>query len=162
MERVALSVNGRSYNLQIEPYESLNHVLRERLDLTGTKKGCETGGCGSCTVVVSGKAVYSCMMYALQAVGKKVLTVEGLQSEQALNPLQRAFVENGGLQCGYCTPGFIMSAYALLQGNDEPTDSEIRDALIGNLCRCTGYVKIHKSVKAASEMKRRESELATV
>jgi len=140
--------------LEVEPHESLNQILRERLGLTGTKKGCDTGGCGSCTVLVDGRAVYSCMTYAVQLGGKNVVTIEGLQDQGRLAPLQQAFVEKGGLQCGFCTPGFIMSAYALLLANPNPTDSQIRDALIGNICRCTGYVKILDSVKAAASSKK--------
>lgn len=154
MEKVTLSVNGRSVVLDIAPHESLNHLLRERLGLTGTKRGCDTGGCGSCTVLLEGRAVYSCMTYAMQAAGKKVLTIEGLQDEKGLAPVQRAFVEEGGLQCGFCTPGFVMSAHALLLENPDPTDSQIRDALVGNICRCTGYVKILESVRAAAKMKK--------
>ncbi len=151
-------VNGRAYDLDVAPHESLNQVLRERLGLTGTKMGCDTGGCGSCTVAVDGKAVYSCMMFAFQAVGKSVVTVEGLQNEGQLHPIQQAFAENGGLQCGYCTPGFLMSAYALLLNKSEPTDSEIRDALVGNICRCTGYIKIIQSVKAGSKLRKPDVE----
>jgi aerobic carbon-monoxide dehydrogenase small subunit len=151
-EKIHILVNGRTYDVDIAPHESLNHVLREKLGLTGTKRGCDTGGCGSCTVAVDGRAVYSCMMFAYQAVGKSVVTVEGLQNEGELHPIQHAFAENGGLQCGYCTPGFLMSAYALLLNKSEPTDSEIRDALVGNICRCTGYIKIIQSVKAGSKL----------
>jgi carbon-monoxide dehydrogenase small subunit len=154
MEKVSLSVNGRPVALDIETHESLNHLLRERLGLTGTKRGCDTGGCGSCTVLLDGRAVYSCMTYAMQAAGRKVLTIEGLQDEKGLAPVQRAFVEEGGLQCGFCTPGFVMSAQALLLENPDPTDSQIRDALIGNICRCTGYVKILESVRAAANLKK--------
>jgi len=157
-EKLHILVNGRAYDLDIAPHESLNQVLRERLGLTGTKVGCDTGGCGSCTVVVDGKAVYSCMMLAFQAAGKSVVTVEGLQSDGQLHPLQQAFTENGGLQCGYCTPGFLMSAYALLLAKSEPTDSEIRDALVGNICRCTGYIKIIQSVKAGSKLRKPDVE----
>ncbi|HEV2138204.1 MAG TPA: (2Fe-2S)-binding protein [Nitrososphaerales archaeon] len=151
-EKMHILVNGRTYDVDMAPQESLNHVLREKLGLTGTKMGCDTGGCGSCTVVVDGRAVYSCMMFAYQAIGKSVVTVEGLQSDGELHPIQHAFVENGGLQCGYCTPGFLMSTYALLLNKSEPTDSEIRDALVGNICRCTGYIKIIQSVKAGSKL----------
>jgi aerobic carbon-monoxide dehydrogenase small subunit len=154
MAKTTLSVNGLLMELEVEPHESLNHVLRERLGLTGTKMGCDTGGCGSCTVLVDGKAVYSCMTYALQAEGKQVLTIEGLQDEAGLAPIQRAFVDKGGLQCGFCTPGFVMSAYALLLASGEPSDAQIRDALVGNICRCTGYVKIIDSVKAAASSKK--------
>ncbi len=157
MENVVISVNGLRYNLTLDPSESLNHVIRERLGLIGTKRGCETGGCGSCTVIVDGKAVYSCMMYAMQAVGKEVLTIEGLKGNSGeLHIIQRSFMEAGGLQCGYCTPGFIMSAKALLDSNPDPNLSEIKDALVGNLCRCTGYAKIFDSIAlAAKEMRRK-------
>lgn len=155
MTKVTMSVNGREFVADVEPYESLNELLRDRLGLTGTKSGCDTGGCGSCTVLVDGKAVYSCMTYAMQVIGRKVQTIEGLQDEAGLAPVQRAFVEEGGLQCGFCTPGFIMSAQALLLATPDPTEAQIRDALIGNLCRCTGYVKIVESVKAASKARPR-------
>lgn len=154
MAKVSLTINGRRLAVEAEPHESLNYLLRERLGLTGTKRGCDSGGCGSCTVLLDGKAVYSCMTYAMQAAGKEVVTIEGLQGEKELAPIQRAFVEEGGLQCGFCTPGFVMSSYALLLANPDPTDSQIRDALIGNICRCTGYVKILKSVKAAVRLKK--------
>ena len=150
MEEIVLKVNGQRHGLRIDPSESLNYVIRERLGLIGTKKGCETGGCGSCTVVVDGKATYSCMMYAMQALDREIMTVEGLVKNNELDMIQRSFIDVGGLQCGYCTPGFIMSAKALLDRNAEPTEFEIREALVGNLCRCTGYTKIFESVKAAS------------
>ncbi len=150
MEEIVLKVNGQRHGLAIDPSESLNYVIRERLGLIGTKKGCETGGCGSCTVVVDGKATYSCMMYAMQAVDREIMTVEGLVKNNELDIIQRSFIDIGGLQCGYCTPGFIMSAKALLDSTAEPTEFEIREALVGNLCRCTGYTKIFESVKAAS------------
>jgi carbon-monoxide dehydrogenase small subunit len=141
-------LNGEATSIQVEPYHTLNYVLREKLDLMGTKRGCETGGCGSCTVIVDGKAVYSCMMLAAKVNGSKVLTVEGLADKHAgdLDPVQRAFIEKGGLQCGYCTPGLIMSAKALLLANPRPSEAEIRDALVGNLCRCTGYTKVIEAV----------------
>jgi len=127
-------------------------VIRDKLGLTGTKKGCETGGCGSCTVIVDGRAVYSCMMYAMQAMGKEIQTIEGLQGELGeMHVVQKSFMEAGGLQCGYCTPGFIMSAKALLDRNPTPSDDEIKDALVGNLCRCTGYTKIFDSIRLASD-----------
>jgi len=152
MESISLSLNGIIYKLVIEPDESVNYVIRERVGLTGTKRGCETGGCGSCTVIVDGRAVYSCMMYAMQAQGKKITTIEGLQKGAELDPVQVSFMDKGGLQCGYCTTGFIMSSKALIQKNPNPTDEEIRDALVGNLCRCTGYTKIFESVRAAAEI----------
>jgi aerobic carbon-monoxide dehydrogenase small subunit len=150
MEKIVLSVNGRRHSITIEPSESLNFVIRERLGLIGTKFGCETGGCGSCTVIVDGKAIYSCMMYAMQAVRREVTTIEGLQSGSNIDPIQESFMDKGGLQCGYCTPGFIMSAKALMEKTPDPSEDEIRDALVGNLCRCTGYTKIFESVRAAA------------
>jgi len=146
-----LKINQIDYSLTVGPYESLNRVIRERLGLTGTKKGCDYGGCGSCTVLVDGRPVYSCMYPALRAEGKEVTTVEGLAKGDDLDPLQEAFVNYGGLQCGYCTPGFLMSARALLDRVAQPSDRDIRYALSGNLCRCTGYQKIFRAVKAASE-----------
>ena len=152
MENIVLNVNGQDYKLALEPGESLNHAIRERLGLIGTKRGCETGGCGSCTVMVDGMAVYSCMMYAMQAVGRKVTTVEGLQKfSSQLDVVQKAFMDAGGLQCGYCTSGFIMSAKALLGSNPEPSLAEVKDTLVGNLCRCTGYTKIFDALMLAAK-----------
>ena len=150
MPVLSFSLNGRKVSLSIDPPESLNFVIRERLGLIGTKRGCETGGCGSCTVIVDGKAVYSCMMYAMQVAGKGVTTIEGLQNGIQLDPIQESFMDHGGLQCGFCTTGFIMSSKALLDKNPQPTELDVRDALVGNLCRCTGYKKIFDSVLAAS------------
>ncbi len=146
-----LDVNGQKYSLEVSSWESLNTVIREHLGLIGTKRGCETGGCGSCTVLVDGQAVYSCMMYALQAAGKKVTTIEGLErTSSGLDSVQKSFMEAGGLQCGFCTPGFIMSARALIDSNPRPSEEEIKDAIVGNLCRCTGYKKIVDSIKLAA------------
>ncbi|MGI0079480.1 MAG: (2Fe-2S)-binding protein [Nitrososphaerales archaeon] len=161
MEAIVLKVNGIRHRLAIEPSESLNFVIRERLGLIGTKRGCETGGCGSCTVIVDSKATYSCMMYAMQAVGREIKTIEGLPEKNELDVVQKSFMEMGGLQCGYCTPGFLMSARALLDSNREPTDLEIRDALVGNLCRCTGYTKIFESIKAASRLEKSATSITT-
>ena len=159
MENVLLSINGLKYELTIDVSESLNHVIRERLGLIGTKKGCESGGCGSCTVMVDGRAVYSCMMYALQAAGHQITTVEGLQKNtNNLDVVQRSFMEAGGLQCGYCTSGFIMSSRALLDSNPDPTELEIREAIVGNLCRCTGYTKIFDSIKLAAKAMKQASQ----
>jgi aerobic-type carbon monoxide dehydrogenase small subunit (CoxS/CutS family) len=149
-QTVSFFLNGRKASVSIEPGESLNHVIRERLGLIGTKSGCETGGCGSCTVIVDGRAVYSCMMYAMQVSGKKISTIEGLQNGTQLDPLQESFMDHGGLQCGFCTTGFIMSSKALLDKNPHPSELDVRDALVGNLCRCTGYKKIFDSVLAAA------------
>ena len=148
---IELDVNGQKYSLEVSSWESLNTVIREYLGLIGTKRGCETGGCGSCTVLVDGQAVYSCMMYALQAAGKKVTTIEGLErTSSGLDSVQKSFMEAGGLQCGFCTPGFIMSARALIDSNPRPSEEEIKDAIVGNLCRCTGYKKIVDSIKLAA------------
>ncbi len=146
MEKIRIAVNGVKQEVEVEPWDSLNFVLRERLGLTGTKKGCDTGGCGACTVIIDGKVVYSCMTYAMKADGSKILTVEGLSRDGKLDPVQEAYKQHYGLQCGYCTPGFIMSTKALLDKNPEATEEEIREALVGNLCRCTGYTKIVEAV----------------
>ena len=157
METAALHINGEKISLSVEPFESLNFVIRERLGLIGTKRGCETGGCGSCTVIVDGKAVYSCMIYVMQCQDRKITTIEGLQKGSELDPVQVSFMDKGGLQCGFCTPGFIMASRALLDKTPHPSEAEIRDALVGNLCRCTGYKKIFDSVRAASEVTAKKS-----
>lgn len=133
----------------MKPYDTLNKVLRDYMGLTGTKRGCDYGGCGACTVIVNGKAVYSCMYPAIKAEGKEVLTIEGLSS-LGLHPLQRAFIEKHALQCGYCTPGFLMAAYALLRVNPNPSSDEILEAITGNLCRCGTYQNIIEAIKLAS------------
>lgn len=153
MKTISFYLNGRKTSLSVEPGESLNFTIRERLGLIGTKRGCETGGCGSCTVIVDVKAVYSCMMYSMQANGKDVTTIEGLQTGNELDPIQISYMDHGGLQCGFCTTGFIMSSKALLERNPHPSEEEVKDALVGNLCRCTGYKKIFDSIMAASERK---------
>jgi carbon-monoxide dehydrogenase small subunit len=146
---VELRVNGRTYTVNVEPYDSLNEVLRERLGLTGTKRGCDYGGCGSCTVLVNGKSVYSCMFPALRAENKEITTIEGLEKDGKMNPVQKAFVEENALQCGYCTPGLVMAAHALLLSNPSPKDEEIIDSISGNLCRCGVYPNIIKAIKKA-------------
>ena len=148
--KIKLTVNGQPHELEVEPDERLVDVLRERLELTGTKKGCEVGVCGACTVILDGKAVSSCLILALQADGKSVTTIEGIAEGAELHPLQKAFVEKGAIQCGFCTPGMVMSAKALLDENKHPDEQEIRKQLVGNLCRCTGYVKIVEAVRAAA------------
>ncbi|SVA86363.1 uncharacterized protein METZ01_LOCUS139217, partial [marine metagenome] len=145
-----LIVNGSTYTAEAEPSESLLDVLRERLGLTGSKIGCNEAECGSCTVIVDGLAMLSCVMLVGDARNKEVLTIEGLAADGELHPLQTAMINNGGIQCGYCTPGVIMSAYALLQEDPHPTSDEIRFALAGNICRCTGYNKIVESIQAAA------------
>jgi carbon-monoxide dehydrogenase small subunit len=147
---VSITINGTTYERDIEPRMLLVHFLRDELGLTGTKIGCDTSQCGSCTVHMDGRALKSCTLLAVQADGREITTIEGLGSNGALHPMQTSFWENHGLQCGYCTPGMIMATVALLNDNPNPTDAEIRHGLEGNLCRCTGYHNIVKAVKAAS------------
>lgn len=149
--KIAFKVNGRSYIEDIDPTFRLIDVLREKLGLTGTKEGCGEGECGSCTVILDGAAVCSCMVPAPQLEGKEVYTVESLAEDGQLDRLQKAFIKNGAIQCGYCTPGMLMSAKALLMKNPNPTEEEIKIALSGNLCRCTGYNQIVKAVKEAAD-----------
>jgi len=149
-----LTVNGRTVRMHIPPSLTLAELLRDRLNLTGTKVVCNHGECGSCTVVLDGRAVYSCHMLALDAAGKEVLTVEGLLEGENLHPLQEAFVKEDGLQCGFCTPGMVLAARDLLQRNPRPGREEIRRGLSGNLCRCTGYQKIVEAVAAAARRRR--------
>jgi len=148
--RIQLTVNGRRYEREVDAQTRLLDLLRESLHLTGTKEGCGEGECGACTVLIDGRAVNSCLVLALQADGADVLTIEGVADGDRLHPIQRAFVDAGGVQCGFCTPGFIMSTYALLRENPDPTNDEIRHALEGNLCRCTGYEKIVDAVRLAA------------
>ncbi len=145
-----LKVNDEEYRLEVELQEILLDIIRDKLNLTGTKRGCDTGDCGACTIIIDGKAVNSCLMLAIEADGKEILTIEGLARKGQLHPLQEAFVQYGAIQCGYCTPGMIMSAKALLDENSNPTEEEIRRAIAGNLCRCTGYIKIFQAIKACS------------
>ena len=149
--KISFIVNNKNYKLDVEPYETLNFILREKLELTGTKQGCDTGGCGSCTVILDGKAVYSCMTFGVKVNGSTILTIEGLKKNEILDPVQQSFVDNAALQCGYCTPGFVMSVKALLDENKNPDEDVIRDYLVGNICRCTGYTKIIKAVKDLSK-----------
>ena len=146
-----LNVNGRTHILLVRPDETLLDALRDRLHLTGTKEGCGEGDCGACTLQVDGRAVNACLLLAADAEGRDIRTVEGLVQDGNLNPVQEAFVDSGGIQCGFCIPGMIMSADALLRSNPDPSDQEIQEALAGNLCRCTGYIKIFQSVRAAAE-----------
>jgi aerobic carbon-monoxide dehydrogenase small subunit len=148
---VRLTVNGTEHSLQVEPRLLLVHALRDQLGLTGTHVGCDTSNCGACTVHLNGESVKSCTVLAVQADGAEVSTIEGLGSEDNLHPMQEAFWNNHGLQCGYCTPGMIMAATALLAENPDPTEAEVRHALEGNLCRCTGYHNIVKAVLDAAE-----------
>jgi carbon-monoxide dehydrogenase small subunit len=148
---ISVEVNGATYEREVEARRLLVHFIRDDLDLTGTHVGCDTGNCGACSVIVDGTLLKSCMMLAIQADGASIETVEGLGADGQLNPLQQAFGEHHALQCGYCTPGMLMSAKALLDENPEPTEGEIRRAIQGNICRCTGYVNIVEAIAAAAE-----------
>ena len=150
MPQVSITVNGKTRKAQAEPRTLLVHFLREQLNLTGTHIGCDTSQCGACTVLVDGRSAKSCTMFAVQADGSDVVTIEGLAKNGELHALQQGFWEEHGLQCGFCTPGMIMSAVDLLQDNPDPTDEEIREGLSGNLCRCTGYQNIVRAVRAAA------------
>jgi carbon-monoxide dehydrogenase small subunit len=148
---ITVTVNGARERLDVPSNMTLLQMIREKLALTGTKNGCEAGECGACTVLVDGEPVNSCMMLAVEADECDVLTVEGLAPEGQLSPLQQAFVEHNAVQCGFCTPGMLMSAHALLERNPNPTEEQIKQALVGNLCRCTGYVRIIRAVKATAD-----------
>jgi len=152
-KQLHMTVNGRSVDLSVKPSWTLLYVLREELGLTGTKKGCEQGDCGACTVLLDGLPVNACLVLALQAEGCAVETIEGLGTAENLHPLQESFLENGAVQCGYCTPGTLMSASALLRDNPSPSLDEIRRGISGNLCRCTGYTKIVKAIQHAASRK---------
>ncbi len=154
---IHIEVNEIPHTLEVEPSVVLLDVLRDRLGLKGTKRGCDQGQCGSCTVLLDGRAVSSCILLAVQADGKKITTIEGVASGGRLHPVQEAFVSEGAVQCGFCTPGMVLSAKALLDRNPNPSEEEIRIALSGNLCRCSGYVKIIEAVKKAAEVVRQES-----
>jgi carbon-monoxide dehydrogenase small subunit len=151
---ISLVVNGKKVEADVEPRMLLVHFIRDVLGLTGTHVGCDTANCGACTVLLDGRAVKSCNIFAVQADGKELLTIEGLAKNGQLHPIQQAFWEKHGLQCGYCTPGMIMTAYWFLNRNPNPTEEEIRNAISGNLCRCTGYVKIVEAIQYAAELMR--------
>lgn len=148
---VTLNLNGETAELLCEPRQTLLEVLRDELDLTGTKEGCATGDCGACSVLLDGRVVCACLVLAVEAEGRTVTTVEGLADGDTLHPLQKAFLEHAALQCGICTPGFLVAAKALLERNPDPSEHEVRYELAGNLCRCTGYDKIVRAVLAAAE-----------
>lgn len=155
---INICVNGRWYELAVKPWEKLVDVLRNRLGLTGTKVGCGEGECGACTVNIDGKAILSCLMLAVQADGKEVLTIEGLQQGAELHPLQKAFVKHAAVQCGYCTPGMIMAAKAMLNHDSDPSEEAVRKTLSSNLCRCTGYDRPVKAVLDAAKTMRGQNE----
>jgi carbon-monoxide dehydrogenase small subunit len=147
---INLKINGEPYEVSIKPNMTLLDFLRDEIGLTGTKKGCDTGQCGACTVIFDGKPINSCLILAADANGKEILTVEGLNRNGKLHPLQEAFIQEGSVQCGYCTSGMLLSAKALLDENPAPGEEEVKKAIAGNLCRCTGYVRIVKAVLAAA------------
>ena len=150
-------INGQSVEIEVKPWRTLLEMIRENLNLTGTKEGCGHGECGSCTVLMGGKTVNSCLVPAAEADGQEILTIEGLSEAGSLHPIQEAFVERSGMQCGFCTPGMIISAKALLDRNSDPSEKEIREAMAGNFCRCTGYTKIVESIDAAARALREET-----
>jgi aerobic carbon-monoxide dehydrogenase small subunit len=150
-ELLKLTVNGEPYEALVQPNSSLLDVLRDQLRLTGTKRGCDAGDCGACTVIMDGRPVNACLVLALKAQGRQIITIEGLSDgPDKLDRIQQAFVEQGAIQCGFCTPGMIVSTKALLDRNPNPTEEEIKSGIAGNLCRCTGYVKIIEAIKAAA------------
>ena len=160
--RISLNVNGKMYEIEVQPHWTLLHVIRNELGLTGTKEGCARGECAACTVIMDGKSVPACLVPAVRGEGKKIKTIEALQDGKKLHPVQQAFVENGAVQCGFCTPGMVMTSIAYLEQNPKPSETEVREALKGNLCRCTGYAKYVESImglvnKGASASKEEEA-----
>ena len=154
MKEISFTLNGKPYTLSVKPWRTLLELIREDLSFTGTKEGCGQGECGSCTVIMGGKTVNSCLVPALEADDQEIITIEGLVDGDTLHPIQDAFVEQAGMQCGFCTPGMIISAKALLDKNPSPSEEEIREGIAGNFCRCTGYTKIIESISAAAEAMR--------
>jgi len=153
---INLKINGETYELNVKPNTLLLDLIRDEIGLTGTKRGCDTGECGACTVLIEGKTVNSCLVLAVEADGKNIITIEGLTKNGKPHPIQEAFIKEGAVQCGFCTPGMILSAKALLDGDLNPTEEEIKKAIAGNLCRCTGYTKIIKAIKAAAKKMKKE------
>lgn len=152
MKSISLTVNGKLYQVEVEEDMRLLDLLRDKLGFTGVKEGCSEGECGACSVIMDGKLVTSCLVMAFQAEGKEIITIEGLQNEDGtLHPIQQAFLEEGAVQCGFCTPAMVLAAKAILDKNPNPTDEEIKEGISGNLCRCTGYAKIVSSIKKAAE-----------
>ena len=157
---ISFTVNGQQYDIAVEPRKTLLAVLRDQLQLTGTKEGCSTGDCGACTVIIDGATYTSCLVLGVEADGRDITTIEGIAEGDKLHPVQDAFVKKGGLQCGFCTAGLIVSSAALLDENPDPTDDEIKVGLSGNLCRCTGYTKITEAVRDASKVMKRRAKKA--
>lgn len=155
---VSMTVNGKAVTVNVSPHDTLLKVLREDLKLTGVKEGCGVGECGACTVIVDGEAVNSCLMLAPALEGKDILTVEGLMQDETLHPLQQAFIDYGAVQCGFCTPGLLLSAKALLDHNPKPTEEEIRVGISGNLCRCTGYHQVVEAIQAVAAGEEKKAE----
>ena len=151
MKQLELKVNGELHSLMVDPNRTLLEVLREDLGLTGAKEACDEGNCGSCTVLLDGQPVASCLVLAIEVQGREILTIEGLAKNGDLHPLQEAFVKHGAIQCGFCTPGMVLSAKALLDRNPKPTEEDVRKAIAGNLCRCTGYSKIVEAILSTSQ-----------
>ena len=152
MKEIKFTLNGNPYEVTVKPYRTLLELIREDLKLTGTKEGCSQGECGSCTVIMGGKTVNSCLVLAVEADNQEITTVEGIADGDNLHPVQEAFVTHAGMQCGFCTPGMIMSVKAMLDKNPNPSEEEIREGIAGNFCRCTGYTKIFESIQAAAEV----------
>ena len=150
-ETIALKVNGVSYEVSVLPHATLLEVLREELELTGTKEGCGLGECGTCTILLDGKPMASCLTLAREAQGREILTIEGVAHNGELHPVQKAFVKHGAIQCGFCTPGMVLAAKAFLDENPRPSEGEVKEAIVGHLCRCTGYAKIVEAIMAAAE-----------
>lgn len=148
---ITLNVNGTDHNITVDTNRTLADVLRYQLGLTGTKQGCGRGNCGTCTVLVNGKAVNSCLVLAVEMVGRNIVTIEGLAHDGKLHPIQEAFIRHGAVQCGYCTPGLILTTKAFLDENPKPSEEEVRAAITGNICRCTGYVKVVKAIMAVAD-----------
>lgn len=157
-KNLELIVNKKKYSLAVEPHWTLLDILRDELGLLGTKKGCDTGDCGACTVIIDGKPVNSCLVLGVETSGKDIVTIEGLAKDGELHPLQESFINHGAIQCGYCTPGMIMASKALLDENPQPTELQVRKAIAGNICRCTGYVKIIEAIFSICRDQKKEGE----
>ena len=155
---ITLTVNDTAYEVAVTPWQTLLEVLRDELGLIGTKRGCDVGTCGVCTVIMDGKAVLSCLLLAVECEGNSITTIEGISSADSLHPIQTSFIENGAIQCGFCTPGIIMTSKALLDETPHPTDDEIKEALAGTFCRCTGHIKIMDAVKMVAQPADREQD----